>query len=157
MDIISDANLSYGLYDVINAISYGYASSFCQIKVNNNWIKYDPRVKSIDKIKNKLINKLSSNTIESFWEIPISGAWFTDYFNDVIIHKYDSELLRIYKSIIIDCKVIIPFRAVCFVCDRPIKILLDNCNNLHAKGEAAIEYADGFKIYAHHGLVLPEK
>jgi hypothetical protein len=37
------------------------------------------------------------------------------------------------------------------ICDRPTKLLVDSENRLHAEGEPAIEFADGFRVYAHHG------
>lgn len=47
------------------------------------------------------------------------------------------------------------------VCDRPCKILFDEENNLHAEGEPAIEYSDGFALYAKDGIiqsmVMPSK
>lgn len=39
------------------------------------------------------------------------------------------------------------------ICDRPTKLLLDNYGELHADGETAIQFADGFGLYAHHGKV----
>ncbi|MBW4602386.1 MAG: hypothetical protein KME29_23180 [Calothrix sp. FI2-JRJ7] len=46
---------------------------------------------------------------------------------------------------------------MCFVCERPTKLSFDDQNRLHADGEPAIEYADGFKVYSYHGTTLPEK
>lgn len=55
------------------------------------------------------------------------------------------------------CGWIIPFEDVCVVCDRPDQLLLDQDQRLHGEGEAAIVYRDGFKLYAYHGVILPEK
>ncbi|MBP0016849.1 MAG: hypothetical protein J7647_04745 [Cyanobacteria bacterium SBLK] len=52
---------------------------------------------------------------------------------------------------------IFPRRKTCVVCDRPSRIALDEENRPHAIAKAAIEYADGFKIYAYHGVWMPEK
>ncbi|HEY9847999.1 MAG TPA: hypothetical protein V6D28_00960 [Leptolyngbyaceae cyanobacterium] len=42
-------------------------------------------------------------------------------------------------------------------CDRPRILSFDNQNRLHAEGSPAIQYADGFSVYAYHGVSLPEK
>jgi hypothetical protein len=46
---------------------------------------------------------------------------------------------------------------VCIICDRPIHLHFDNQNRLHAEGEAAIQFADGYSLYSYHGVTLPEK
>jgi hypothetical protein len=51
----------------------------------------------------------------------------------------------------------IPLREICFVSDRPHTIYFDEEYILHMDGAPAIEYSDGFRIYAFHGQVLPEK
>ena len=55
------------------------------------------------------------------------------------------------------CGWFIPFEDVCIVCDRPNKFSLDSETRLHAEGEAAIQFADGYGLYYYHGVALPEK
>ena len=55
------------------------------------------------------------------------------------------------------CGWFIPFEDVCIVCDRPSKFSLDSENRLHAEGEAAIQFADGYGLYYYHGVAFPEK
>jgi len=43
------------------------------------------------------------------------------------------------------------------VCDRPRHLRFDSQNRLHAEGEPAIEFADGWNFYYYHGVRLPEK
>jgi hypothetical protein len=43
------------------------------------------------------------------------------------------------------------------ICDRPIKLSLDDENRLHAEGEPAIQFADGYTLYSYHGVSLPKK
>lgn len=43
------------------------------------------------------------------------------------------------------------------MCDRPRLLSLDNQERLHAEGSPAIQFADGFSIYAYQGAILPEK
>lgn len=67
------------------------------------------------------------------------------------------EVLAAFKLILAECGWIYPFEKVCYVCDRPTKLCLDSEYQLHAEGEAAIEFSDGYKIYSYHGVTLPEK
>ena len=56
-----------------------------------------------------------------------------------------------------NCGWFIPFEDVCIVCDRPSKFSLDSENRLHSEGEPAIQFADGYGLYYHHGVALPEQ
>jgi len=49
------------------------------------------------------------------------------------------------------------FENICIACDRPIKISLDGQSRLHALRDSAIKFSDGYKIYAYHGVTLPEQ
>ena len=62
-----------------------------------------------------------------------------------------------FWKVIQECGWIFPFKDICVICDRPLKMNLDNQYRLHGEGEPAVEYADGFSIYAYQGLGLPEK
>lgn len=42
------------------------------------------------------------------------------------------------------------------MCDRPRILSFDNEQRLHAEGTPAIQFADGFSVYAYHGVELPE-
>ncbi|MGB3638307.1 MAG: leucine-rich repeat domain-containing protein [Rivularia sp. (in: cyanobacteria)] len=61
------------------------------------------------------------------------------------------------------CGWFIPFEDVCIVCvkrsstegNRPSKCSLDSENRLHAEGEAAIQFADGYGLYYYHGVAQP--
>lgn len=55
-----------------------------------------------------------------------------------------------------DCGLFFPFRNICLACDRPLKFSVDNEQRLHAEGKPAVEFADGFKVYAYQGVILPE-
>ncbi|NET15374.1 MAG: hypothetical protein F6K08_22345 [Okeania sp. SIO1H6] len=48
-------------------------------------------------------------------------------------------------------------RRLCIICDRPRKLLLDDEYRPHAEGTPAIEFADGYSLYANHGVRLPEE
>ena len=56
-----------------------------------------------------------------------------------------------------ECGWIVVFENVCYVCSRPTKLSLDSEHRLHAEGESAIAFSDGYKLYSYHGVTLPEK
>ncbi|GET38461.1 hypothetical protein MiSe_32190 [Microseira wollei NIES-4236] len=58
-----------------------------------------------------------------------------------------------------ECGWIFPYENTCLVCDRPIKLSFDSEHRLHAEADLAIQFADGFSMYANHGqgVWLPKK
>lgn len=58
------------------------------------------------------------------------------------------------QAIISYCPWIFSVQETCLICDRPTKISFDSENRLHAEGEPAIRFADGFSVYAHHGELI---
>jgi hypothetical protein len=66
------------------------------------------------------------------------------------------ELLRCKQELFEECGWILPFEKICVVCDRPLHLRFDAENWLHAEREPAIAFADGYSLYFHHGVKLPE-
>ncbi len=60
-------------------------------------------------------------------------------------------------SLLKHCGWIFPFENICLLCDRPRKLSLDEQQRLHAEGEPALRFADGYNFYAYHGVDLPKK
>lgn len=52
---------------------------------------------------------------------------------------------------------IFPHRKACVICDRPTKMCLDDEQFPHGEGFPAIQFSDGFSVYAYHGVKIPEK
>ena len=75
----------------------------------------------------------------------------------VNISQKAQEILRSQKLLFEHCGLIFAFEKICFVCDRPRHLRFDSQNRLHAEGEPAIEFADGWNFYYNHGVRLPEK
>jgi internalin A len=67
------------------------------------------------------------------------------------------EILRSHKLLFEHCGFIFPCEKTCVVCDRPRHLRFDSQNRLHAEGEPAIEFADGWKSYFYRGVRLPEE
>jgi hypothetical protein len=55
------------------------------------------------------------------------------------------------RSVVRSCGVVLPFKNICLVIERPTKILLDAKGKIHADEEPAVTFADGSEFYAHHG------
>lgn len=60
-------------------------------------------------------------------------------------------------SLVKHCGWIFGVNNLCIICERPTKILVNEDNQLHGEGETAVEFSDGFSIYAFNGTYLPEK
>ena len=75
----------------------------------------------------------------------------------VLNYAYNQQTLKALQSIVSYCGWIFPFEKICIVCDRPIKLSVDIENRLHAEGEPAIQFGDGYSLYSYHGVTLPEK
>ncbi len=90
-------------------------------------------------------------------------GWYDFCFSELKHNR--SQEWKIYQDILENCGRIYAYEEACLICDRvatpqeyrPTLLCFDNQNRLHAEGEPAIEYADGFKVYAHHGEWLPKR
>ena len=63
------------------------------------------------------------------------------------------KVVESMKQLLAECGWIFMFHNVCYVCSRPTKLSLDSEYRLHAEGEAAIAFADGYSLYFHHGVI----
>jgi len=87
----------------------------------------------------------------------ICGADFCLSILRIVLNPDAQKAWECLKQLLTECGWIFAFEKVCYVCDRPIKLSLDSEYNLHAEGESAIEFPDGYKLYSYHGVTLPEK
>ena len=89
--------------------------------------------------------------------------WVHDgYYFDICISilnctHYTQEEWSLFQALVSNCGWIFAFDKVCYVCDRPRILSFDSQQRLHAEGSPAIQFADGFSVYAYHGVSLPEK
>ena len=112
----------------------------------------------------QLINRLGNllgrplfynNCIQAeLWASHGSGL---DYCISVLNCAHDQRKWQVFQSLVSNCGWIFPFEKTCIVCARPIKLSFDSELLLHAEGEYAILYADGYSLYFNHGVVLPRK
>ena len=85
-----------------------------------------------------------------------SHCCWVDFYVSVLNCSYSKIRWETLQSLSRFCGWISPFEKFCIVCDRPLHLRFDNQNILHAEGEPAIEFTDGFSLYSYHGVTLPE-
>ena len=66
--------------------------------------------------------------------------------------QYDRQKWQVMQELMQQCDFVAIFENVCFVSDRPIKLSLNSQNQLHAEWEYALQFADGYGVYAYHGV-----
>ncbi len=113
-------------------------------------------------VNNSKINNSTEPKIECILNGFYGNMWtslacLADYCINTLNCQCDINLWEILKNLVTTCGWIFPFEKVCFVCDRPRKIILNHEEQLHNLQDTAIEYADGYGVYAYHGIILPEK
>ncbi|KAF3884457.1 MULTISPECIES: DUF6745 domain-containing protein [Nostocales] len=82
---------------------------------------------------------------------------YLDWLSNCLNWKHNPKYWELFEALIIECGWIFPFTEICIVCERPIRISFDTEKRLHAEAEPALEFLDGFRVYAHHGVTLPEQ
>jgi hypothetical protein len=87
----------------------------------------------------------------------VLGCALTDFVHSVMNNSYTSQKWSVLQELVRECGWIFATENICIICDRPMKILLDEDNRLHGDAEPALEFADGFTAYAYHNTALPEK
>jgi hypothetical protein len=65
--------------------------------------------------------------------------------------------LSIMERIGEECEWWWPYENIVVACQKPIAVRWDDRRRLHAEGRPAIEYADGYSLFAWHGVAVPEK
>jgi hypothetical protein len=70
--------------------------------------------------------------------------------------QHDHKKWIVVKELMQNCDFMFQFENVCIACDRPNKLLFDQKNLLHAEGETALQFVDGYGVYAYHGGERPE-
>lgn len=79
-----------------------------------------------------------------------------DFVVSVLEYFHTEETWNIFKSLVKDCGLIFPFQEVAIICDRPTKISFNNQSQLHAEDTPAIQFSDGYSVYAYNGVIVPE-
>ena len=69
----------------------------------------------------------------------------------------DLQKWSAFKELMTHCGSVWFYENACIICDRPSKISFDSRGRLHGEGISAIEFTDGFSVYAFNNIWLPEK
>ncbi|BAY81131.1 hypothetical protein NIES267_06060 [Calothrix parasitica NIES-267] len=91
------------------------------------------------------------------YDLLIAECSYYDFCISVLNYPHDEQRWQILQNVVKNCPWFFPFQGICFICDRPIKLSFNQENRLYGDGEPAIEHADGYKVYANSGVLLPEK
>ncbi|MHC5725683.1 MAG: DUF6745 domain-containing protein [Nostoc sp.] len=103
------------------------------------------------------INKINLDRLWFKSQHLASRCCWVDFYVSVLNCSYNKMRWKSLQSLSRFCGWISPFEKICIVCDRPTKLSFDNQNRLHAEGEPAIQFIDGYSLYSYHGVTLPEK
>ena len=63
----------------------------------------------------------------------------------------NSEIWQTFKAIAENCGWIASYQQLCVVCDRPCILNFDEQHKLHGENQPAIQFVDGYSVYASHG------
>lgn len=107
------------------------------------------------------LDKLSPYFINNRWGSQHWCAWEAFYlFGHEIGVAYNTEdmsLLQEWGRLSESIGWWAPWDGICFVSDRPRRVSFDQNRLLHCETAQAVEYSDGWGVYAWHGLRIPEK
>lgn len=78
-------------------------------------------------------------------------AGLFDFYISVLKLHHDKKKWQVIQQLIQNCGFLLQYENVCIACNRPSKLSYDEENLLHADGEPALQFADGYGIYADHG------
>ncbi len=99
-----------------------------------------------------LNSHVSNLQIPMFWAI---DGFIADYCISVLNCHCDRQKWNALQFLIKDCGLFFPYENLCLICDRPRILSFDDQKLPHAEGGApAIQFADGFSVYANYGVRL---
>ena len=84
-------------------------------------------------------------------------GFFFDFCISVLNCAHDARRWDVFQALTQSCGWLIPLEQTCIVCDRLLSFSYDSNYRLHAEEKPAIQFADGYSLYAHHGVTIPEK
>ncbi|MEH2441909.1 DUF6745 domain-containing protein [Nostoc sp.] len=152
-------------WDYGHGLFYSHLMPELIIKIYDK-LQNQPGTKSHNRIRKRLwfflLKRLRSDIGNVYWKSwqPDKNATVAsvhDFYFKVFNFDYDVKKFQDYQSLITECGWIFAFEKVTIICDRPLHLRFDNQNRLHAEGEPAIEFIDGYSLYSYHGVTLPEK
>ena len=101
-------------------------------------------------------NYLTSSVTPKYVVEALAVAEFCVSGFGVVLKPEAQKVFECLNQLLAECGWIILLDDTCIVCSRPCQLRLDSEYRLHAEGEPALEFPDGYKIYSYHGVTLPE-
>jgi len=89
--------------------------------------------------------------------VDASNVAMIDFCVSVLGWKCDRHKWEVLQSLVTECGWVFPFEKICIVSDRPLHLHFNELHRLHAEGKPAIQFSDGYSIYAYDNVILPEK
>lgn len=80
-----------------------------------------------------------------------------DFCFSVLNCQCQPENWQTFQLLVQNCGWIYAAQGTILICDRPQKISLNADYTLHADGETALQFADGYGVYSYQGETLPKK
>jgi hypothetical protein len=95
-------------------------------------------------------------TSELIYNVQRTAQWAIhackiDFCISILKLQYDRLIWNVVQELIHECGFLLMFEKVCIACPRPAKMLFDDNFNLHSNLEPALEFPDGYAVYANHG------
>lgn len=110
------------------------------------------------KLGDRAYRQLYPNLLEEICpESIVSQAALCDFCFSVLDDPGDRTDWDLLYNVLTGCGWFYPFEHIVLICDRPCRRETNAQQQLHSEGRMAIEYADGFGVYAYRGIRLPEK
>jgi len=111
-----------------------------------------------NQVVNQVVNQVENQGGIFVWpycdgNFSASYCGYYDYIFSELI-ECECKQWEMYKNLS-KLSLIYPFDDVCFLSQKPSKILLEN-GLLHCDKEAAIKYSDGFSVWALNGVEVPQ-
>ncbi|HEY9815933.1 MAG TPA: hypothetical protein V6D20_09090 [Candidatus Obscuribacterales bacterium] len=83
---------------------------------------------------------------------------FIDFCLEVLHLKcHDLEKWFCLQKIVQECGWIFSYEDICLICNKPQIINVDSEYRLHSNEQPAIQFVDGFEVYAYHGVPIPKE
>ncbi len=80
-----------------------------------------------------------------------------DFCINVLNCPHDRSKWLAWQSLVSESGWYFPLEKACIICDRPRDLHFDSEHRFHAEGKPAIQFSDGCRVYAYHGVRLPEQ
>jgi hypothetical protein len=100
---------------------------------------------------------ISQSALIDFCVTELGHTWKDDDWLIELGYTCNQEQWQLMQTIASQVGWVVPFIGMCWVCDRPTKVVFDDAGQLHGQMEPAITYSGGFQVYAYHGLWLDDR